>query len=395
MRIACVYMPRFAVQVEQLEDPALTGKPLILGNYRRDTGHVYDVSEEAEAYGVVPGIPLRQAYSLCSGGVFRPWSEEKSRSALNRIVSLLGHLCPLVESGPPDHVFLGLRYETDAVRFVGGTLSAVQDVGFRAASGIASSRFVAAVASSEAEPGSVLVIREGEEQCFLRDRPLEYLPVSDNSVRKLQLFGISTIGEMLLLPRGAIEAQFGAEGRMLCDLARGVDNAQVGQWRDDSEFVQTRSFDIPVEDKEELEEAAEDALASTCHELDKRWQCCRTLTLTLRLEDGAVEREVMRFKEPVSSREAIRGRVSTCVERLDLSAPVEEFSLEISDLSAESGRQSSFLDTHRRSSSQLQETVRLLQERYGRDIVKRVVIRRTGRTPEEQFMFAACDGEGV
>jgi DNA polymerase-4 len=394
MRIACIYMPRFAIQVEQREEPALAGKPLILGNYRRDTGQVYGVSEEAEVYGVVPGIPLRQAYSLCSGGVYHPYSEERCSSALAGIVSLLGQLCPLVECAPPDHALLGLRYETDEVRFTGGVLMAVQEAGYRASGGIAASRFVAEVAAGEAEPGSVLAVRPGEEQCFLRELPLEYLPVSDASVRRLRLFGISTIGEMLTLPRGAIEAQFGAEGRTLLQLARGADSARIGQWRDDSAFSRTRSFDIPVESMEELEEAVCDALGVVCHELEKRWQCCRRLTLTLRLEDGAIKQEVVRFKEPVSSEEAIRGRLWSCMERLDLSAPVEEFRLEFSGLCAESGRQVSFLDGPRRSTVQLQEAVQLLQQRYGRDIVKRVVSRKTGRVPEGAFTFAACDAEG-
>lgn len=394
MRIACVYVPRFAIQVEQLEEPALAGKPLILGDYHHDAGQVYDVSEEAEAYGVVPNIPLRQAYSLCSGGVFRPCNAERCGVALAGIVSLLGQLCPLVESVPPDHALLGLRYETDEICFTGGVLTAVQEAGFRASGGIAASRFVAEVAAGEAEPGSVLSVREGEEQLFLRDLPLEYLPVSDASVRRLQLFGISTIGEMLTLPRGAIEAQFGAEGRMLLDLSRGADNAQVGQWRDDSDFTRTRWFDIPAESREELEEALYDALGAVCRELERRWQCCRRVKLTLRLEDGTIEQEVIRFQDPVSSEEVMKGRLSSCIETLGLTAPVEELRLEVSDLCAESGRQSSFLENRRWSVTQLQEAVRLLQQRYGRDVVKKVVSRKSGRVPEGTFMFAACESEG-
>ena len=394
MRIACIYMPRFAIQVERHTEPALAGKPLILTRYRRDAGQVYDVSEEAEERGVVPGIPLRQAYSLCSDGVFRPWNEERCDSALAAIVSLLGQLCPLVESVPPDHVLLGLRYETDEVRFTGGILAAVQEAGFRASGGIASCRFTAEVAAGEAETGSVLALREGEEQRFLHDMPLEYLPVSDGSVRRLQLFGISTIGEMLALPGGAVEAQFGGEGRMLLELARGADNAQVEQWRDDSDFARTRSFPVPAETREELEDAIREALYAVCCELEKRWQCCRMLTLTLQLENGAVEQEVFRFKEPVSSTDAMQRRLLSCTDTLGLVSPVEGLRLEVSGLGAESGKQSSFFDSPRRPAGQLQEAVRLLQQRYGRDVVKRVVSRKTGRVPEDSFTFAACEGDG-
>ncbi|MBE9505910.1 MAG: hypothetical protein IMY84_03765, partial [Chloroflexi bacterium] len=216
MRIASLHVPHFGIQVERRENPALCGKPLIIGGYHHETGRVRDVSEEAAAYGVVPDAPLRQAYSLCPRGVFLPYSEEKCMEVFSRMLFLVAQLCPLVESAPPSHVLLGLKYEADEARFVADVMASVEEeMGFLLSGGIGSTGFVARLASEKAELSQTLVVRAGEEQAFLQYLPLESLPVSAGTIRRLCLFGISRVGELLTLPRGAVECQFGKEGRRL------------------------------------------------------------------------------------------------------------------------------------------------------------------------------------
>ncbi len=394
MRIACLHVPHFAIQVERRENPALCGKPLIIGGYHHETGRVRDVSEEAAAYGVVSDAPLRQAYSLCPRGVFLPYSEERCRQAFSSVISLVAQLCPLVEPAPPSHVLMGLKYEANEARFVAGVTAAVEkEMGFLLSCGIGSARFVARLASEKAGLSQVLVVPDGEEQAFLQYLPLEHLPVSAGTIRRLRLFGISRVGELLALPRGAVECQFGKEGRRLYELALGSDAGSVGQWKEDGEFVLGKCFDVPVGDSGQLLEATEELLESLCRELRERWQCCRSLAVTLRFENGRVEHKVLHFKAPTASRETIACRLLCCVEQLAGIAPVCELSLVAGDLCAESGTQASFLDGPPRSKEQLVEAVRVLQQRYGRSVLKKVVSRRNGRLPEERFSFAACEAE--
>lgn len=394
MRIACLYVPHFAIQVERRENPALCGKPLIIGGYHHETGRVWDVSEEAAAYGVVADAPLRQAYSLCPRGVFLPYSEERCLQAFSRVLSLVAQLCPLVEPAPPSHVLLGLKYEANEARFVAGVMAAVEEeMGLLLSCGIASTGFVARLASEKAELSQALVVPDGEEQVFLQYLPLESLPVSAGTIRRLRLFGISQVGELLTLPRAAVECQFGKEGRRLYELARGSDGGSVGQWKEDGESELGKCFDVPVEDSGQLLQATAELLESLCRELRGRWQCCRSLAVTLRFEDGIVEHGVLHFKEPTASLEAMACRLMRCVEQLADAAPVCELRLVAGDLCAESGAQASFLDGPPRSREQLVEAVRVLQQRYGRSVLKKVVSRTNGRLPEERFSFAACEAE--
>jgi len=395
MRIACLFLPHFAVQVERKEAPALCGKPLIIGRYRHDMGYVCDVSEEAAACGIVPDMPLRQAYSLCPDGVFLPYSEDTCGEVFSLVLLQVAQMCPIVEPYASSHIFMNLRFEVDEVRFVEEVMAAVEkESGCSVSSGIGSARFVARIASEEAELRQMVVVLDGEEQGFLQELPLENLPVSAGTIRKLSLFGISRVGELLTLPRAAVECQFGKEGQKLYELARGFDDSRVDQWKKEGECVRSRCFDVPIEDSDLLCEAIEELLESLCLDLKARWQCCRNLTLTLSFEDGGVERKEMHFKEPTVSRVRMAHRLVRCITRLVEIAPVAELSLVAGDLCAESGGQMSFLDGPQRSNDGFVKAVEVLQQRYGSGVMKKVVTRRNSKLPEEQFFFAAWELDG-
>jgi len=396
MRIASFFLPQLALQAECRANPSLRSRPLIVGGYHHEKGRVIESSAEAVAYGVTPGVSLRQAYALCPDGVFLPYREERCGEAFLLVRSWMVRLCPLVEPAPPSHFLLGLRFERDERRFCSEVNMVVEcETGFRLSCGIASSRFVARLAAEDAGLSRVLLVPVGGEGLYLRGLPLERLPVSAPVLRRLRLFGITCIGELPLLPAGALEAQFGIEGRRLLELARGVDDGRVQPWSDDATVVVEHGFDIPVEDGGELLATMADMIDAVCADLEARWQSCRCLTLTARFENGETCRQEVRFKEATASRETLSRRVTACVERLAGATPVSMLRLEAADLGAGVGRQASFLDGPRRSTPQLREAVRTLQQRYGRDAVKRIVVRAGGRRPEEAFSFAACDPEAT
>ena len=395
MRIACLYLSRFSVQVERKVDPALRDRPLIIGGYHHEIGRVREVSEEAAKYGLTADMPLRQAYSLCPDGVFLPYQEEKRREASSLVLSEVGQLCPFVEAVSPSHILMGLRYERDERRFAGDVMAAVQQrTGFQMSCGIASSRFAACLAAEEAVMSGLLVLDGSGEQEFLHELPVARLPVSEATVRKLHLLGISQAGDLLQLPPGALAAQFGSEGQRMLELVRGLDVHGVAQWQGAREVVHSMSFDVPVANGGELRVMVRRMLDSLCHELRERWQCCRSLSMLLRLESGEERRATVHFKEPTSSPAVLERRVYSRIEQLTDSAQVSGVEVTAFGLCAEEGRQSSFLDGPCRANLQFSEAVAVLQQRYGRGVVKKVATRRGGRLPEEQYSFVSYEAEG-
>ncbi|MBN1153169.1 MAG: hypothetical protein JXA58_08155, partial [Dehalococcoidia bacterium] len=238
MRIACLYLPGFAVQVERQTNPALRGRPVILGGYQHETGRVRQVSAEAAGFGVAPDMLLRQAYQLCPCGTFLPYREERYRESFVAVVLETAQQCPLVEPDPPTHILLGLKFERDERRFAEKVVDVVRDrTGFDSSCGVASSRAAARIAAEDAGLSQVVKLDEGTEEEFLRSLPIERLPLPGSVKRRLSLFGIKSAGDLLFLPAGALEAQFGKEGQAIIALVRGDDTRDVEPWRGVRELV--------------------------------------------------------------------------------------------------------------------------------------------------------------
>jgi len=394
MRLACLHLPEFAVQVERHANPALRGVPLVVGGYHHESGYVRECSAEAAGFGVAPDMPLRQAYRLCPSGTFLPYREERYRQAFSAVVYEVAQLCPLVEPIPPAHLLLGLRYERDERKCAQDVIATVQQrLGFEASCGIASSRFAARVAAEDAPLRETTVVESGGGREFLRSLPVGRLPLSDATSRRLRLLGMVRAGDLLALPAGALEAQFGKEGQALLEVVRGEDTREVEPWKGVRELEQCRCFDMPVTHGGELLDAARELLDTLCCELQSRWQCCRSLSVTLGLENGASRQDVLHFKQPASSLPAMGRRVAACIERLSGDGAVELLCLRAFDLCAGTGTQSSFLDDLPRQARQFKEAVGVLQERFGSDVMKKVVTRPGGRLPEERFSFVPCEPE--
>jgi DNA polymerase IV len=107
MRVACLAVPHFMVEVERLHDPSLRDRPVVVGG-AEERKEVLDCSPEAMARGVRPGMPLREALSRCPGAAFVQAHPEWYRAATMAMVNALLELSPLVEPAGPGVIYLGV-----------------------------------------------------------------------------------------------------------------------------------------------------------------------------------------------------------------------------------------------------------------------------------------------
>ncbi len=108
VRVACVVVPHFLVEVERLHDPSLDGRPVVVGGASEDRKEVLDCSPEAMARGVRPGMPLREALSRCADAAFVEAHPEWYRAATLAMVTALGQISPLVEPAEPGVIYVGV-----------------------------------------------------------------------------------------------------------------------------------------------------------------------------------------------------------------------------------------------------------------------------------------------
>jgi DNA polymerase IV len=108
MRVACIAVPHFMVEVERLHEPAFRGRPLVVGGPPEERKEVLDCSAEAMARGIRPGMPLREALSRCAEAAFVEAHPEWYEAATLGLVNALLELSPLVEPAGPGVIYLGI-----------------------------------------------------------------------------------------------------------------------------------------------------------------------------------------------------------------------------------------------------------------------------------------------
>jgi DNA polymerase IV len=219
----------FYASVEQRDDPALRGRPVIVGG-----GVVLAASYEAKACGVRAAMGGAQARRLCPHAVVVPPRMSAYSRASDAVFEVFRDCTPIVEPLSVDEAFLdvgGLRRVSGTPMQIGARLRADvrTRVGLPITVGIARTKFLAKVASQEAKPDGLLRVPPDEELTFLHPLPVRRLwGVGGVTADKLRNYGITTVAEVAELSESTLASLLGAAtGRQLYALSRNLDRRRV------------------------------------------------------------------------------------------------------------------------------------------------------------------------
>src|SRR5678809_679038 len=176
-----VDMDAFFVSVEELFDPSLKGKAVVVGGQRNERGVVAAASYEARKFGVHSAMPLRTAAKLCPQAIFVNGHPDRYRECSEKVHRVLTSFSPQVEMASIDEAYLDM---TGTERLHGPPLKAAHhlhrrmktDTGLNCSVGIGSSRLIAKVSSGQAKPNGLLWIIPGEEAKFLAPLDVREIP---------------------------------------------------------------------------------------------------------------------------------------------------------------------------------------------------------------------------
>ncbi|MFH0911245.1 MAG: DNA polymerase IV [Planctomycetota bacterium] len=228
-----VDMDAFFTSVEALDNPALRGKPVIVGGTVESRGVVAAASYEARRYGVHSAMSMARAVRLCPGGVFLPPRGARYAEVSRRVREIFERFTPLVEPVSVDEAFLDV---TGSQRLFGFPLAIArrvkdlirEETGLTASVGVAGTRFVAKLASDLEKPDGLVVIPDAEVLDRLAPLDASRLPgVGGKTVAALARLGIRTIGDLRAWPEEDLADRFGAFGEHLHALSLGRDSSEV------------------------------------------------------------------------------------------------------------------------------------------------------------------------
>ena len=228
-QIVHVDVDAFFASVEQVLDPRLRGKPVLVGR-----GVVASASYEAKARGVRTAMTFREAQRLCPQAVVVPGQYEHYADYAERVRRILETFTPTVEIAALDDFYLDFRgterlyphFEAMLRRLQQGVFT---ETGLSVSVGAATSKLVAAVASRLQRPRGFRIVPPGAEEEFLAPLPIEKLHgIGHAHAATLAERGIETIGQLRQVPLEALVATFGEViGHQLWERARGLDPREV------------------------------------------------------------------------------------------------------------------------------------------------------------------------
>jgi len=228
-----VDMDAFFVSVEELFDPSLKGKPVVVGGQRDERGVVSATSYAARKFGVHSAMPLRTAAKLCPQAIFVDGHPDRYRECSAKVHEVLESFSPQIEMVSIDEAYLDM---TGTERLHGPPLLAADKLHQRMKAqtqlncsiGIGTSRLVAKVCSGKAKPHGVLYAMPGQEAKFLAPLDVREIPgVGKVTEQKLYELGILTVGDIAKLEDSFLEHHLGKWGLALAGKARGED---AGAW---------------------------------------------------------------------------------------------------------------------------------------------------------------------
>src|SRR6202795_3378385 len=291
-----VDMDAFFVSVEELYDPSLKGKAVVVGGQRDERGVVSAASYAARKVGVHSAMPLRTAAKMCPHAVFVDGHPDRYREFSEKVYKVLGTFSPQVEMASIDEAYLDM---TGTERLHGPALKAAHslhqrmkaDTGLNCSIGIGSSRLIAKVSSAQAKPNGVLWIVSGEEAKFLAPLDVREIPgVGKVMESHLHALGIKKVGDLARLEESELEDRFGKWGLALAGKARGEDaggwfDTEVGADVSAKSISHEHTYNEDTADASQLEATLMRLSEMVARRLRESQFYARTLQLKLRYKD--------------------------------------------------------------------------------------------------------------
>ncbi len=291
-----VDMDAFFVSVEELFDPSLKGKAVVVGGQRDERGVVSAASYEARKFGVHSAMPLRTAAKLCPHAIFVDGHPDRYRECSEKVHNVLSTFSPLVEMASIDEAYLDM---TGTQRLHGAPLGAAHslhakmktETRLNCSIGIGSSRLIAKVGSAKAKPNGVLWVVPGQEAKFLAPLDVRDIPgVGKVMEQNLHALGIRQVSDLAALEDAVLEERFGKWGLALAGKARGEDaggwfDAAVGEHEDPQSISHEHTFNEDTADHAQLESTLMRLTEMVARRLREHALHARTIQLKLRYKD--------------------------------------------------------------------------------------------------------------
>jgi len=318
----------FYASVEQLDDPSLRGRPVVVGGSSR-RGVVCAASYEAPRFGVRSAMPTARAHRLCPDAVFLPPRFDRYTALSSQVFGIYRNYTPLVEPLSLDEAFLDVT-ASRALRGEGRDIAAAikrevrSQTGLAVSAGIAEVKLAAKIATDLGKPDGLVEVPPGGVRAFLAPLPVGRLwGVGEVTEASLRRIGVATIGDLTRLPENALAAAIGPNhAHHLRLLALGEDPREVVPDEAAKSVGSEETFEDDVRDAKVLERSLLEHALRVGRRLRAHGQAGLVVTLKITYSDFTQVTRRVTLPEPTDDDRAIFEAARAQLARIEPGRPV-------------------------------------------------------------------------
>ncbi|MGB8330959.1 MAG: DNA polymerase IV [Polyangiales bacterium] len=365
-----VDMDAFFASVEQLDDPLLRGKPVLVGSRSR-RGVVTAASYEARPAGVASAMSMAEALRRCPQAIVVPPRRWRYAELSDRIFEVFRRYTPLVEGLSVDEAFLDVTGShslfgdgSEIARRIKQDIRT--EIGLTASAGVAPSKFVAKIASDLRKPDGLTVVPPGGAAEFLAPLPLGRMwRVGPKARLRLRAAGLRTVGDLACAELSTLQQLLGSWGPVASELARGIDERPVIVGAPHKSLGSELTFEHDLSTREALLKPILRQSMEVADRLVAKGLWAQVVTLKVKYGDHRVCTRQARLQRAVADTDAIFQTASDLLARFDdLGAGVRLTGVSVSALTTLPDAEL-FPDPVQAKRERLAATTRALRDRFG------------------------------
>ncbi len=339
-------MDAFFASVEQIDNPILKGKPVIVcGEGARSV--VSTCSYEARKFGVHSAMPYFMAKQLCPNGIFVPVRHKRYSQISQEIFEILESITKVVEPVSIDEAYLDISdLKTNPVNVVNIIKKRIKEsFGLTLSAGISYNKFLAKIASDWNKPNGLMIIRGDMVPEILKPLPVKKVHgIGEKSIEKLNSIGIFTIKQLLKLTEEEMVYYFGKYGVEIYNRIRGVDNRAVSSNREIKSIGRETTFDKDTKNRVVLKNVLKDFALEIQENLKKESIYAKTVTVKIKTEDFKSYSRSNTLKEHIRSSFEIEKAAMEILDNYEIKKKIRLIGLSLSNISDTKFEQLSFFD---------------------------------------------------
>ncbi len=371
-------MDAFFAAIEQIDNPELRGKPVIVGGTSlNERGVVATASYEARRYGVHSAMPITEARNLCPDGIYLPVRKERYHKMSEKIYDIFCRFTPQIERISIDEAFLDLKgchRLFGSSEEIGNKIKKLikEETKLIASVGIAPNKFLAKLASDLEKPDGFVVIKREEIKEFLETLPISKLWGVGKKTEKILLNrGIKTVGMLKKFSRLDLKSLLGKMGEKLYFLARGIDKREVEIEQDTKSVSHEKTFVHNLSDEKTILSVLLVLSERVSRRLRLKGLLGKTVFLKVRYQDfTTLTRRITGIENINSTEKLYRVGKKLSKEHNLFKKPLRLLGIGVSNLTAKENKQLSLFSSNT-SCKELISTIDNIKDRFGDDSIQR------------------------